>query len=89
MNRDMQYISSFRILQNGIIRKMSTVHPPHHVPVLLDATLRELAPQKGESYLDLTAGYAGHASAVLNLHIITRIACWLIGMNMRSRIFNT
>ena len=67
MNRDMQYISSFRILQNGIIRKMSTVHPPHHVPVLLDATLRELAPQKGESYLDLTAGYAGHASAVLNL----------------------
>lgn len=46
---------------------MSTEHPPHHVPVLLDATLRELAPQKGESYLDLTAGYAGHASAVLNL----------------------
>ena len=44
---------------------MSKEHPPHHVPVLLDATLRELAPQKGESYLDLTAGYAGHASAVL------------------------
>jgi 16S rRNA (cytosine1402-N4)-methyltransferase len=46
---------------------MSIEHPPHHVPVLLDATLRELAPQVGESYLDLTAGYAGHASAVLQL----------------------
>lgn len=44
---------------------MSKEHPPHHVPVLLDATLRELAPKVGESYLDLTAGYAGHASAVL------------------------
>ncbi len=45
---------------------MSKEHPPHHVPVLLEATLRELAPQKGESYLDLTAGYAGHASEVLH-----------------------
>ena len=46
---------------------MSKEHPPHHVPVLLDAVLRELAPQKGESYLDLTAGYAGHATAILNI----------------------
>lgn len=46
---------------------MSKEHPPHHVPVLFDATLRELAPQEGESYLDLTAGYAGHAGAVLNI----------------------
>ncbi len=44
---------------------MSKEHPPHHIPVLLDATLRELAPKHGESYLDLTAGYAGHASKVL------------------------
>jgi 16S rRNA (cytosine1402-N4)-methyltransferase len=44
---------------------MSKEHPPHHVPVLFDAVLRELAPKVGESYLDLTAGYAGHASAVL------------------------
>lgn len=43
---------------------MSKEHPPHHIPVLLQATLRELAPQVGESYLDLTAGYAGHAKAI-------------------------
>ncbi|MFZ1248842.1 MAG: 16S rRNA (cytosine(1402)-N(4))-methyltransferase RsmH [Candidatus Saccharimonadales bacterium] len=36
-----------------------------HTPVLLDAVLAYLAPKKGESYLDLTAGYGGHASAVL------------------------
>lgn len=42
-------------------------HPPHHVPVLFDAVLRELAPKEGESYLDLTAGYAGHAKAVLEV----------------------
>ena len=47
--------------------EMSKEHPPHHVPVLFDAVLRELAPQKGESYLDLTAGYAGHAGGVLEL----------------------
>jgi 16S rRNA (cytosine1402-N4)-methyltransferase len=36
-----------------------------HVPVLLDEVLQYLAPKKGESYLDLTAGYGGHASEVL------------------------
>lgn len=40
-------------------------HPPHHVPVLLEASLDVLRPQSGESYLDLTAGYGGHASAFL------------------------
>lgn len=40
-------------------------HPPHHVPVLLEASLELLNPQSGEKYLDLTAGYGGHASAFL------------------------
>ena len=44
---------------------MSKEHPPHHIPVLLDATLKTLNPTVGESYLDLTAGYGGHAGEVL------------------------
>ena len=48
---------------------MSKVHPPHatlHIPVLLDAVLDVLNPQTGESYLDLTAGYGGHARAIIS-----------------------
>lgn len=37
----------------------------NHQPVLLEAVLQEFQPAKGESYLDLTAGYGGHASAIL------------------------
>lgn len=36
-----------------------------HVPVLVNEVLRYLKPSAEESYLDLTAGYGGHASAVL------------------------
>ncbi len=36
-----------------------------HIPVLLDEVLTYLRPQKGESFLDLTAGYGGHSSNVL------------------------
>src|SRR5690606_28487295 len=53
---------------------MSQEHPPlpigqsygQHVPVLLEATLDLLKPIEGEKYLDLTAGYGGHASRFLS-----------------------
>ena len=38
---------------------------PIHVPVLLEVTLDRLQPARGENYLDLTAGYGGHARAFL------------------------
>ncbi|HEX6462037.1 MAG TPA: 16S rRNA (cytosine(1402)-N(4))-methyltransferase RsmH [Candidatus Saccharimonadales bacterium] len=50
---------------------MNTKKPPqqlqlHHEPVLLSDVLQLLAPKKGETYLDLTAGYGGHARAVID-----------------------
>ncbi len=36
-----------------------------HVPVLLQEVLRVLAPQPNQRYLDVTAGYGGHARAVV------------------------
>ncbi len=36
-----------------------------HLPVLINEVLGLLDPKEGESYLDLTAGYGGHAKAVL------------------------
>lgn len=41
--------------------------PPQHVPVLLDASLDVMKPIQGESYLDLTAGYGGHAKVFLDI----------------------
>ncbi|MEI6850568.1 MAG: 16S rRNA (cytosine(1402)-N(4))-methyltransferase RsmH [Candidatus Saccharibacteria bacterium] len=45
-------------------------HPPQnllHVPVLLESMLETLNPKKEESYLDLTAGYGGHADRILQI----------------------
>ncbi len=39
----------------------------YHKPVLLSEVMQVLSPQKGESYLDLTAGFAGHASSILDV----------------------
>jgi 16S rRNA (cytosine1402-N4)-methyltransferase len=36
-----------------------------HIPVLVTQVMHYLDPQSGESYLDLTAGYGGHAAQVL------------------------
>ena len=38
-----------------------------HVPVLLSEVLAFLNPRPGESYLDLTAGYGGHAKSILDV----------------------
>lgn len=36
-----------------------------HIPVLFEDTIRLLDPKKGETYLDLTAGYGGHAKGII------------------------
>ena len=41
------------------------MNPQHH-PVLLSQVVQVLKPQKGESYLDGTAGYGGHAAAIIS-----------------------
>lgn len=38
-----------------------------HIPVLLNEVVSYLAPKKGESYLDLTAGYGGHTDRILEV----------------------
>lgn len=37
-----------------------------HIPVLLPEVLANLSPKPGEKYLDLTAGYGGHAKSILD-----------------------
>lgn len=48
------------------VEPSSDKSPKLHVPVLLEAGLQALNPREGESYLDLTAGYGGHARAFLD-----------------------
>lgn len=57
----------------GLKNKSATLLPEEtsedslttHIPVLLSEVLQYLDPKVGESYLDLTAGYGGHAEKVL------------------------
>ncbi len=43
----------------------SSKDEPVHVPVLLDEVVQLLNPRPGDRYLDLTAGYGGHARQIL------------------------
>jgi len=46
--------------------KKMTHHNNPHTPVLKEAVLRLLNPKANDRYLDLTAGYGGHAEAVIS-----------------------
>ena len=51
----------------GDLRKKNMKNTPQqlHIPVLLSSVLDLLSPKQGETYLDLTAGYGGHARQVI------------------------
>jgi 16S rRNA (cytosine1402-N4)-methyltransferase len=52
-------------LESSLLGKNKNMSKQIHTPVLIDATLQYLNPERGQSYLDVTAGYGGHAKAVL------------------------
>lgn len=56
-NKDHQKESSLAMISNTAKQI--------HIPVLLKEVLEVLDPKEGESYVDMTAGFGGHASAVI------------------------
>lgn len=52
-------------MENKTISSVSKTQEDKHIPVLLEHVLNYLDPKEGEKYLDLTAGYGGHAQNIL------------------------
>ncbi len=48
------------------IKKQTMTKQKLHQPVLLNSTVNNLAPKKGDKYLDLTAGMGGHSKVILD-----------------------
>lgn len=46
---------------------MQKDHQTKHIPVLLAETIQNLAPEQGDNLLDVTAGYGGHSSKILDI----------------------
>lgn len=46
---------------------MQKDHQSKHIPVLLAETIQNLAPEQGDNLLDVTAGYGGHSSKILDI----------------------
>ena len=55
----------YAVTQNKNTKTNNQNQTKQHFPVLLEAVVDYLQPKEGESYLDLTAGYGGHAKAIL------------------------
>ena len=61
-----------------------------HIPVLLDAVINYLAPKASKSYLDVTAGYGGHAahiSSVIGEDNLSLIDCDQDALRILKRDF--
>ena len=57
-------------MQKSTPKKQNTTDKPlgesgEHIPVLMEQVLQYLDPKPGDNYLDLTAGYGGHAEQIL------------------------
>lgn len=50
-----------------LVESVKSQQSKEHKPVLLKEVIKLLEPKQGESYLDLTAGYGGHATSVVEM----------------------
>ncbi|MFT4532177.1 MAG: 16S rRNA (cytosine1402-N4)-methyltransferase [Candidatus Saccharimonadales bacterium] len=53
----------------------------NHIPVLMQEVMDTLNPKMGDEYLDLTAGYGGHASEIIN---VTKASATLVDRDINA-----